>query len=121
MYPEGCGVNMAQKKSHSSTNSRLFWLPKQDRLAEAKMKCKLPLMVGAIFVASALSASGSVQAQEFREGEAELANLHRLCDEGDRRACVRFGAMLHEHRERHEEWRRSHPEFWWWERERERD
>jgi len=96
-------------------------LLKQDRLRESEMKCRLPLMAGAIFVASALSASVSVQAQEFREREAELANLHRLCDEGDRRACVRFGAMLHEHREHHEEWRRSRPEFWWWERERERD
>ena len=42
-------------------------------LSETKMNCKLPLMAGAIFVASALSASVSVQAQESRGREAEGA------------------------------------------------
>ena len=88
------------------------------------MNYKLPLMAGAMFIASALSVSVSVQAQDFRDRrdrEAEIAALHRLCDEGDRRACVRFGALLHENREHHEEWRRTRPEFWWWEREGERE
>ena len=42
--------------------------------------------------------------------------LHHECDRGDRRACVQFGVMIGESREHHAEWRRSHPEWWWWER-----
>ena len=78
-------------------------------------------MAGAIFVTGTLSASVSVQAQEFPGREAEIAALHRACEEGDRRGCVRFGALLNENHEHHEEWRRTRPEFWWWEHERERD
>ena len=48
--------------------------------------------------------------------EAELLGFHQLCDKGDRKACVRFGIMLGENHERHAEWRRSHPEWFWWER-----
>jgi hypothetical protein len=40
---------------------------------------------------------------------------HIACGHGDRAACVRFGIMLGEHREKREEWRRLHPEFFWWE------
>jgi hypothetical protein len=48
--------------------------------------------------------------------EAELISLHRLCDAGDRKACVKFGMALGEMREHHAEWRRTHPEFFFWER-----
>jgi hypothetical protein len=47
--------------------------------------------------------------------EAEHIGLHRLCDAGDRKACVKFGMMLGEMREHHVEWRRTHPEFFFWE------
>jgi hypothetical protein len=50
------------------------------------------------------------QAMEF-----EAHRLHEACDHGDRKACVRFGMILGEHHELHEEWRRTHPEFFWWE------
>ncbi len=53
-------------------------------------------------------------AQDGRE--AQLIGFHQLCDRGDRRACIRFGMMLQQFRDRHDGWRRSHPEFWWWER-----
>ena len=49
------------------------------------------------------------------EPEERMRRLHFECDRGDRRACVRFGIMIGETRERHAEWRRSHPEWWWWE------
>jgi hypothetical protein len=29
---------------------------------------------------------------------------------------IRFGIMIGENRERHVEWRKSRPEFWWYER-----
>jgi hypothetical protein len=45
-----------------------------------------------------------------------MVGFHQLCDRGDRKACIRFGIMIGENRERHAEWRRHHPEFWWWER-----
>jgi hypothetical protein len=77
-----------------------------------------------LFVASAIvtAVAGIVpstipaRAQDFRAREAELAGLHQLCDRGDRKACVRFGMILGEMRERHADWRRGHPEWFWWER-----
>jgi len=58
--------------------------------------------------------SATLRAQNARE--AEMLGFHQLCDRGDRKACIRFGIMIGENRERHAEWRRLHPEFWWWER-----
>ena len=55
-----------------------------------------------------------VDAQMNRE--AEMIGLHQLCERGDRRACVRFGILIGENRERHAEWRRLHADWWWWER-----
>jgi hypothetical protein len=37
--------------------------------------------------------------------------LHMRCDDGDRRACIRFGVLIGQHRERVAQWRRSHPDF----------
>jgi len=47
--------------------------------------------------------------------EAELIGLRQLCETGNRQACIKFGFMLGESRERHVEWRRSHPDWWAWE------
>jgi hypothetical protein len=63
---------------------------------------------------AALTWSATLRAQNARE--AEMIGFHQLCDRGDRKACIRFGIMIGENRERHAEWRRLHPEFWWWER-----
>jgi hypothetical protein len=43
---------------------------------------------------------------EYRQG----------CDDGDRRACVRLGILIGEHRERRAAWRREHPEVFFYER-----
>jgi hypothetical protein len=40
------------------------------------------------------------------------------CEDGDRRACVRLGIIIGENRERRAEWRREHPEVFFYERER---
>ncbi|HUA50906.1 MAG TPA: hypothetical protein VMB81_02015 [Candidatus Sulfotelmatobacter sp.] len=47
--------------------------------------------------------------------EERMRHLHFDCDRGDRRACVRFGVMLGENHDHFVEWRRTHPEWWWWE------
>ena len=52
-------------------------------------------------------------AQDSRE--AEIIGLHQLCNQGDRGACVRFGMMLQQNRDRHDAWRRAHPEFFFYE------
>ena len=71
--------------------------------------------VTALLLASAVLSSVAVRAEDWKAREAEILGLHQLCDKGDRKACVRFGMMLGEAKERHADWRKSHPEFWWWE------
>lgn len=41
----------------------------------------------------------------------EAYGLHARCDDGDRHACVRFGIIIGQHRERVADWRRSHPDY----------
>src|SRR5690242_6782941 len=65
---------------------------------------------GAIISTATMLGSAPVQAQDRPISEG--VRLHQLCEGGDRQACVRFGMMLNENRGRHDEWRRSHPEFW---------
>jgi hypothetical protein len=61
-----------------------------------------------------MPASTTALAQSPRE--AEIIGFHQLCEKGDRRACVRFGILIGENRERHAEWRRLHANWWWWEK-----
>jgi hypothetical protein len=46
----------------------------------------------------------------------EMFELRRTCEDGDRRACVQFGIIIGENRERRAQWRRENPELFWWER-----
>jgi len=46
-----------------------------------------------------------------------LFELRDACRSGDRNACVRFGIILGEHRERLADWRREHPELFFYEEE----
>jgi hypothetical protein len=79
------------------------------------MRSKLLLAAStmAIAVAASIPMSVAVRAQDR---QAEMLGFHQLCDRGDRKACIRFGMLLGQNQERHAEWRKSHPEFWWWER-----
>ncbi len=80
------------------------------------MTSKLKLLgVTALLLGSTVLSSGVIQAADWTAREAELVGLHQLCDKGDRKACVRFGMLLGEAKERHADWRRAHAEWWWWE------
>jgi hypothetical protein len=73
-----------------------------------------------ILVASAFAAAGPTLAQgrdRDRDGDRgdELARLHRRCTDGDRRACVYFGFIIGEARDRRDQWRTSNPDWFWWE------
>ena len=48
--------------------------------------------------------------------EAEMVGFHRLCEKGDRRACIKFGILLGRNQQRHADWRRAHADWFWWER-----
>jgi hypothetical protein len=80
------------------------------------MRSKLLFLAStlAVAVAASFPMSGVARAQDARQ--AEIIGFHQLCDHGDRKACIRFGMLLGQNMERHAEWRRAHPEFWWWER-----
>jgi hypothetical protein len=78
------------------------------------MSAKLMLAAAAAVLSTGiLAAAVPAQAQDRDD---VIRRLHYECDRGDRRACVRFGIMIGENRERHQEWRRAHPEYFWWER-----
>jgi hypothetical protein len=47
---------------------------------------------------------------------ARMMELREACQDGDRRACIRFGIIIGENRERRAQWRREHPDMFWWER-----
>ena len=70
-------------------------------------------MTALAFGAVLLGGFGTAQAQDGRE--AQLVGYHQLCDRGDRGACVKFGMMLQQNRDRHDDWRRTHPEFFFFE------
>jgi hypothetical protein len=84
------------------------------------MECETPIRL--VLCAAAVSLVGlsvgtsSISIQAQSAGEAEVIGFHQMCNKGDRKASIRFGIMIGENRERHTEWRRTHPEFWWWER-----
>jgi hypothetical protein len=75
---------------------------------------KLRGLSGLILAGSVLWATLAVAA-DWKAREAELVGLHDLCNKGDRKACIRFGMLLGEAKERHADWRKLHAEWWWWE------
>src|SRR5215203_868425 len=50
---------------------------------------------------------------ELRE---RLFRLREECEDGNRRACVRYGIIIGENRGRREEWRRERPDLFFYER-----
>jgi hypothetical protein len=72
-------------------------------------------LVVAVSAMGALAVT-STPAKAQNDVEAEIIGFHQLCDKGDRRACVRFGILIGENRQRHADWRRAHADWWWWEK-----
>ena len=56
---------------------------------------------------------GAVARDELRE---RMLEFRAACDDGDRASCVRLGILIGEHRERRAQWRRDHPEVFFYER-----
>jgi hypothetical protein len=75
-------------------------------------------LAAAAIAATALGATALVPtaARAQSNVEAEMIGFHQLCDKGDRRACVRFGILIGQNQQRHADWRRSHADWWWWEK-----
>ena len=71
-------------------------------------------LIAGFVVASLLGGMTAAHAQESIPQR--MARNHAACNAGDRGACVRFGILVGENRERRAEWRREHPDWWWWER-----
>jgi hypothetical protein len=76
-------------------------------------------MVRALLASAAALVLGTVAmtpnaAQAQRHWQPELQRQHALCDQGYRPACIRFGEILGANQNRHAEWRRAHPNWWWW-------
>ena len=76
-------------------------------------------MIAAMAIAIGISATSAMVATPARaqgDVEAEMLGFHQLCDKGDRKACVRFGILIGKNEQRHADWRKSHAEWFWWER-----
>jgi hypothetical protein len=53
---------------------------------------------------------------DSRETRRVMMTLRRECEAGDTRACVQFGIIIGENRERRAQWRQEAPDLFWWER-----
>jgi hypothetical protein len=82
------------------------------------MSSKALLIASAIagIIVGTIPSSVAVRAQGAFAREAEMVGFHLLCDKGDRKACIQFGIMVGQNQERHAEWRRTHREWFWWEK-----
>jgi hypothetical protein len=74
----------------------------------------LPLVAAFLVLSSVPLRADERERAEWRRAEF-IHHLHQRCEAGDRNACIRFGIVLGENRERHAEWRREHPEYFRWE------
>ncbi|HEX4767149.1 MAG TPA: hypothetical protein VH414_12840 [Lichenihabitans sp.] len=73
-----------------------------------------PVLALATLAAVLAGAALPAAAQDARE--AQLIGFHQLCNHGDRAACVKFGMMRQQNHDRQAEWRRTRPDFFFFER-----
>jgi hypothetical protein len=78
------------------------------------MRRNLAVGVAALLLIG-VGAAAPAQAQRGRR-QAEMDRLYRLCEQNYKPACIRFGITIGENRGRQQEWRRDHPNWYWWER-----
>jgi hypothetical protein len=75
----------------------------------------LKKLIATTVLAGTILGATSVAAFAQDAREAEMIGLHQLCNQGDRRACIKFGMMIQQNHDRMDAWRRTHPEWFWWE------
>ena len=81
------------------------------------MTVKALMAAMAIAVAiSGMAATVATSAHAQDAVEAEMLGYHQLCQKGDRKACIRFGILIGRNEQRHADWRRTHADWWWWEK-----
>jgi hypothetical protein len=56
---------------------------------------------------------GAPPRDELRE---RMMEYRGACEDGDKRSCVRLGILIGENREKRAQWRREHPEVFFYER-----
>ena len=71
-------------------------------------------LIGAAVIALLACNGYPAAAQDGRE--AQMIGFRDFCEHGDKKACVKFGMMLQQNTDRHNEWRRSHPDWFFFER-----
>ena len=59
---------------------------------------------------------GGPPPRTYDDARSEMRQSRTDCDDGDRRACIRFGIAIGRNWERRERWRQESPEFFTWER-----
>jgi hypothetical protein len=80
---------------------------------EISMRKTLLGVVGSASVLLTFAASATaVHADAL---EVQLVEFRRLCETGDKAACVRFGMALEKNRTRHAMWRKAHADWFFWE------
>jgi hypothetical protein len=81
-------------------------------------KMSLKPLITAALVAVTITGTASMVTTPARAQDAvdaEMIGFHRLCEQGDRKACIRFGILIGRNEQRHADWRRAHADWWWWE------
>jgi hypothetical protein len=76
------------------------------------------LFLAAMAIAAAtLGGVASLTTAKAQGGvEAQMLSLHQLCNQGDKGACVRFGVLIGQNKQRQADWRRAHADWFWWEK-----
>jgi len=108
------GEGMPRSAEVQTQSPRLIAVGSQRVTHESEGVTMVRTSIAAAIACMTLSAgAATASAQEARE--AQLIGFHQLCERGDKPACVKFGMMLQQNRDRHDDWRRSHPEFFFFE------
>jgi hypothetical protein len=71
------------------------------------------MLLIATSTAIVLGTGTTAYAQDSRE--AQMLGFHQLCQQGDKKACIRFGMMLQQNKDHMDAWRHRHPDWFWWE------
>jgi hypothetical protein len=80
---------------------------------EISMRKTLLGVVGSASVLLTFAASATAARADALE--VQLVEFRRLCETGDKAACVRFGMALEKNRSHQATWRKAHADWFFWE------